>query len=327
MIYGLDLLGLAKYPNIDLPDGFALGAFANTFGDSLPAIERAVLKGCKHVRIHLLWSDSHTFGSADLRKMVSEARRVERLAKKYPGVTWEVSPFCEHNLTAPDPYLVRCAEVAPSCAIVNTPWRGALSRKFKNEVHGLHSTPNAGSYNYSFDGTSSVDSDVPKVIETHGKSDVFFFWVPQFNGKKTGSDYTPRPERKAWPSQEMVNSVAFLATRRGSVRILQGSLWKSHAEQSNVPPAIKELKPVLITPHNADQAIIIAAKNRKEIARMPRYPDLFIDGRVRYYAGQWGYRLAEKAIAVSGSPMCEVWINDVRVGRLNPAFRGPTFRE
>lgn len=327
MIYGIDLLGLAKYPTIDLPPGFALGAFANTFGDSLPAVERLVLKGCKHVRIHLLWSDSHTFGSADLRKMVSEARRVERLAAKYPDVTWEVSPFCEHNLAAPDPYLKRCAEVAPSCTIVNTPWRGALSRKYKNEVHGLHSAPNTGRYNYSFDGNSAVDSDVPKIAQVMAPADVFFLWIPQFNGRKTKSDSTPRPERKAWPSQELVNSVAFLATQRGSVRILQNTLWKSHAEQSNVPPAPKELKPVLITPHDAPQAVIIAAKNRKEIARMPRYPDLYVDGRTRYYAGQWGYRLAEKAIAVSGSPMCEVWINDVRIGRLNPAFRGPTFRE
>ena len=35
MIYGIDALGIAKYPNIDIPEGFALGAFANTFGDSL----------------------------------------------------------------------------------------------------------------------------------------------------------------------------------------------------------------------------------------------------------------------------------------------------
>jgi hypothetical protein len=326
MIYGLDLLGLAKYPNINLPQGFALGAFANTFGDSLPAVERLVLKGCKHVRIHLLWSDSHTFGSADLRKMVSEARRVERLAKRYPGVTWEVSPFCEHNIAAPDPYLKRCAEVAPSCTIVNTPFRGGLSRKYKNEVHGLHSAP-GNSFNYSFDGTSSVDSDVPKIAEVMAPADVFFLWVPQFKGRKTKSDATPRPDRKAWPSQEMVDSVAFLATARGSVRILQNSLWKSHAEQSNTPPAPKELKPVLITPHSDTHAVIIAAKNRKEIARMARFPDPFIDGRQRYYAMQWGYRLAEKAIAVSGSPMCEIWVGETRIGRLNPAFRGPTFRE
>lgn len=116
-------------------------------------------------------------------------------------------------------------------------------------------------------------------------ADVFFLWIPQFNGRKTKSDSTPRPERKAWPSQELVNSVAFLATQRGSVRILQNTLWKSHAEQSNVPPAPKELKPVLITPHDAPQAVIIAANNRKEIARMPRYPDLYVDGRTRYYAG------------------------------------------
>ncbi len=328
MIYGLDLLGLAKYPRINIPDNFALGVFANTFGDSLPAVERIVSKGkCPLVRVHLLWSDSHSYGNADLRKITSEARRVQVLAEKYPSVKWEVSPFCEHNLQSPGTYLDRCKRAAPACTIVNSVFRGALAGHYKNEVHGLGHFPTRGPWNYSFDGNSAVDCDVTAIKKAATSADVFFFWGAQFNGKRSDSDKTPREDRKAWPSQELVDSYAFLATERGKVIIPQNTLWKSHSENSNTPPLQKEMKPVLITPERDNEAVLITVKGRKELLRFSRDAIPFIDGRSRYYAKEWGYKLAQKAIAAEGSPTCEIWIGAKRVARLNPGFRGPSFRE
>jgi len=327
MMFGLDLLGLARYPNVKLPAGFALGVFANTFGDPLPAVEKIVKRGtCPLVRVHLLWADNHVFGRADLRKMRTEAKRVEDLAKLYKNVRFEVSPFCEHNLENPLPYLQECAKIAPSCTIVNTPWRGAVVRKYKNEVHGLHTLP-SGPYNFSYDGLSAVDADVKTFKTVTAAADVHFFWVSQFNGRMTTKDVTPRPDRRAWPSQDLIDSVAFLGTDSKSPRILNTALWKSHAEQHNVPYSPRELNPVLITPTKGASAVLVTTKGRKEVAKMPRYPEQFADGRYRYYLGEYGYKIALKALEISGSPMCDIWIEGTRIGRVNPGFRAGVFRD
>lgn len=330
-LYGLDLLALPKYDDVALkafPKGWALGAFANTFGDALPAIEAIVKTGkTPLVRVHLSWDDNHNYGNDQLATIVREARRYQRLAVKYPGTRFELSPFCEHNLSNPDKYLDVVAKEAPSCFPVNTPWRGALSKKYKNETHGDKAL--GGRYNFSFDGSACVDADVTTVKLAHAKADVVFFWTYQFNLRLDANDNTPRSQRKGVPTTKLISSIVYLAKDKGQTRIPTQYIWKSHAEQNQAPvPEARALKPVLIAPVKAS-AFELVTSTGKVVASLPYYgtygdPKLNLH---RYYLGSgFGYEISEKAIALQGSPTLRLKAQGRIVGTVNPAFRDGSFR-
>lgn len=328
-MWGLDFLALAKYPDVALrefPKGFALGCFANTFGDALPAVEKIVASGrCPLVRVQLLWSDTHFFSLADIPKAQEEARRYERLAVKYPKTRFYLSPFCEHNIPNPDSFLDLVAPNAPSCSIINSPFKGANSAKYKNEHHGIGPRPK-GPYTYSYDGTSAVDDDVMARKRQHRRSEVFFFWVPQFNLRKKTKDPTPRADRKAVPTSDLIDSLIYLKGNAGvGIKLPPNYLWKSHADQHTAPvPEFRASKPVLICPLKAERFELVAS-NGQVVGILP-YSGPFADGRHRYYLGSFGYHVAEKAIRIQGSPVVQLRVNGKIVGNINPAFRAGNFR-
>lgn len=326
MIYGIDYLAGAKYPDVILkehPEGWAAGFFAVTFGNALPTVEKLLATGrCPHVRIQLLWSDAHSFGDSDIPQIRKLSRAYQELKKRFPHVVVEISPFCEHNLNNPDKYLDIVKAEAPDCIPVNVPWRGAFSRKYKNEIHGNHSKP-VGAYNYSFDGTNAVDSDVEAFKRQHNGSQVFFFWHPRLNLKWSMKDTTPRPARKAKPSSELIDSLIYLHTAKGTTSVPKRWLVKSHAEKHGEGD-LKGDKLLIISPIRA-RAIELKTRNGQTVDTL-RYYGTFEGGGFRYYSAQWGYQVAHKARRIQGDPLCEIWINGKRVGGTNPGFRDPTFR-
>lgn len=314
MIFGLDLLGAAKYQKeavAGLPKGWALGGFDNSFGDFLPVAKSALINGCPHVRIQMLWSDSHSFGDSDIPRIKRIAEKWERVAKAYPRSVIELSPFCEHNLKNPDKYLDIVQNSAPSCSIVNTPWKGSLSRKYKNEIHGDHSKP-GGSYNYSYDGTNCVDSDVTADKAKHAGCEVFFFWHVRFNLKWSMKDKTPRPLRSAKPSKDLIKSVVYLARDKGPVSVPRKWLIKSHAEKHDADD-LKGDKLLIITPERASE--IVLKRDGKVIARL-KYYGTFDGGGFRHYAKTMGFKIGQ----------VEIWIGNKKFGSCDCGFRDPTFR-
>lgn len=328
MIFGIDYLGGAKFEKVILdehPAGWAAGFFANTFGDAFPVIKKLLATGrCPLVRIQLLWSDTHAFGDRDIAIITKEAKKCEALKQQFPDVVVEVSPFCEHNVKNPDKYLDIVVANAPSCRPVNTVWQGALSKKYKNEVHGNKKGVPAGSYNFSYDGQSCVDANVEADKKKYSGSEVFFFWAPQCNGKLKLEDKTPRPQRKAWPTSRQVDSWIALHHVKGETKLPRDWLYKSHSDQHTVPPSGKDQKPVWICPTKASE-IILRTRNGQIIDRA-RYFGTFQGGGYRYYHTDWGYLLAEKAKRIQGDPICEVVINGKVVGKINPAFRDGNYR-
>lgn len=327
MIYGLDFLGLPKFADLafrEHPEGWALGFFDNTFGNALPAAERIIASGrAPLVRVQLIWSDSHTFGDKDIKHVRKLCRKYQALKQKYPSVIFELSPFCEHNLKNPDKYLDIVKQEAPDCRPVNVPDKGAFSRKHKNEVHHSSKIP-PGKYNFSYDGASAVDSDVIKDKERHSSADVFFFWVPQFNGRKTTKDTTPRPQRKAWPTSELIDSVIYLHNKRGGAEMPKNYLNKSHAEQHVVPAEPRAFKPVFIIPPKAPRIELVA--DNGQVVAASSGPQPYEDGRFRYYFPQYGYQIAEKAVRIQGHPVLKVKVGNQVRGTTNPAFRQGNFR-
>jgi hypothetical protein len=338
--WGIDYLGGSKYGDEIVkhhPDGLAVGIFTQKelFGDAYPVIDKILSRRrVPLVRYNLRWSDSHTFTRKDFPRIVAEAKRFVSLVEKYPDVECQFSGATEHQLNRADATELSrlILEVIPErCEYVNNPWegRGAFiqpSLRTLNEVHGNKAQrPKVGGrYNFSFDGTDAFDVNVTALKKRFHDSDVFFMWTSQNNGRRTVTDNTPREKRKFWPTKDLINMQAFLITEEGQVALPATALHKPKSDQHLVPPANRELKPVVILSSNARRIEFVSDKGEivsKSGTRMP-----FADGRSRYYMPEYGYKIANKAIQMQGKPTVRIRVKGQLIGVVNPGFRAGVFR-
>jgi hypothetical protein len=328
-MFGLDLIGLARFAAVagrNFPANFALGCFSSTFGDARPAVDAILKTGkCPVCRIHLAWHDNHSFGKQDFPAIEFEAKKWRKLVNRYPTVKWYFSPACEHTLKRADAELLlsRVAYHLPSAQMVDNPMRRTYLpfETYLNETHGADALPLDRPYGFSFDGSSAVDANVTAIKHRLKDAEYLFFWIPQFNGRRSTADNTPRPERTYWPTPKLIRSVSFLATTRGEVNLPDGWLLKSHAEDTGDSRANK---PVFIVPLKSTKIVLRA--NSQIIAECP-YFGLFSDGRHRYYVPRYyGYEIAKQAQDISTSCVVEVWADHKRRGTCNLAFRQGDFR-
>lgn len=315
MIYGLDLLGAAKYASTALksfPRGLACGVFAQEFGDALPFVKALAATGkAPIIRVQLLWGgNSHSYGDKNIPALVREAKRYERLKTQ---CKIELSWATEHRNSNPDKYCDIVQNAAPSCVVVNNPQEGmgAFSRRYKNEVHTGRPPP-WGAFNYSADGQSSADADNDADAQKYGAAEVLFLWVWQFNCHFNSEDKT----RNTRPTGELITAVSKLAGTRGAVSLPPKWLWKSFAEQSDEDGDSRSNKPVCITPINVPFLELV--KNGRVIGRLPKYKDKFIDGRNRYYLEKWGWKVSQGIV--------DLRANGKKVGTVNPGFRSAPYR-
>lgn len=332
-MYGMDYLGGARYSKIILashPRDWAAGFFANTFGNAWPTIKALASTGrCPRIRIHAVWDDLHVYNPARHDPIIDqELKRANALKDSFPALDVEFSFFCEHNIRGAQlkKLYSRCAAAAKNITIINSVWQGDIIAGAVNEVHGSKaSPPRQGAYNFSFDGSSAVDSDVETILQRHRGADTFYFWVPQFNLKLTTEDKTPRPQRQAVPTKKLIESVAFLSTPKGGDILPKDWLWKSHADQHEAPkPEARAGKPVLLAPLRVNKFELIT-NNGTVVGSLPYYGK-FDDGRERYYLNQWGYEVARKAVQAQGDPVLRLRAGDRIFGAVNAAFRCGVFR-
>lgn len=329
MQYLIDYLGGAKYKKLILaqhPITHGAGFFSNVdgFGSALPVIEALAKKGCLLFRIHLCWKDNHKFTDKDILFVRSEAKKLKAIIKKYPNVKWYVSPCCEHELN--EIKWNKFADVVnkqlegTNYELVNTPNhnKGFVSKLVLNEYHGSEQKPRGGRYAFSFDGTSSVDSEVQKYKKSYCDAEYFALWEPRFNGRWEGKDITPRPQRKGWPDKRLIKSVLHLTRIHGQVLLPKKWLYKSHAENKGTGDARAE-KPVFLIPLKTEE-VVLKALNGQVIERL-RYYGEYSDSRSRYYAKTWGYLIAQKAFKLTKDYRVQVWVNNKNYGVIDPAFR------
>lgn len=317
----VDTLAAAKFPGVlsAIPKNYAIGGFAKAFGDFFPVAKKELEAGREYIRVNLIWSDSHTYGDKDNKTIISEARRYQILCAQYPDRTIELAPFTEHNVKDPSKYLNLAQANAPNCKIINSPWKGGISTKYKNEIHGDGRTVNPP-YNYSYDGTNSVDSNFVADLQKHSKADIFCAWNPRLNLKWSMKDTTPRDQRKALPSKEMLKSLVYLFTPKGEFNIPGKWLVKSHAEKHNATDT-KGDKLLIISPirqldSKKKPLPIILKRGGQKVVTLPYY-GTYDGGGYRYYASGWGYQYGA-TLAVT--------IGNKQYGTINGGFRGPTFR-
>lgn len=341
MLFGMDYLGGAQYRQIFLnnhPEGWAAGFFVerSIFGNPRRAIRRLAKSGkCPVIKLNLNWNDNHIFTFRDFKKSQRIAKRYSRLIVQFPDIKWYVSGATEHRLNRKDSkklarMILEVIPNSPNVFYVNNPWidgGGALIRgqRIINEVHGKERAPRKGPFTYSFDGKSCVDLDVETIKKDMKNCEVFFFWHPAYNGRKNTTDPTPRPERRAWPTPELIKSIEYLANDAGdNLSVPSGWIWKTHADRHDNPPEPRAYKPVLITTVGPQKFELVTLDGRTVHTSTNRLD--FEHGKFRYYFLEYGYKLAEKAIRMQGHPICKLKGGNKEYGRINPAFREGIFR-
>lgn len=337
MIFGLDHLGGARYPDLaarEQPQGWAFGIFWNVdgFGKAEPLVRRVAKEGrTLIIRIQALWRDDHNrkpFDERDKIRAIKIARRVQSIAQEYKNIEFRFSPFCEHKNDARfirDTFQ-KIKRVAPSLELVNSPNHdcSTVIEEAINEFHGAQKKPRACKrMQFSFDGTASEDSDVEEYKKNYAKAEIFFLWSPRFNGNFDGVT-KPRKERKGWPDSNLIDSIIYTARARGECKLEKNHLFKSHSENKGKGDPRAE-KPVYICPIRSSQVELVA--DNGQVVHALRLYGKYIDGRSRYYASDWGYSIAEKAVRIQGHPICKVRINGKIYGKVNPGFRFGSFRD
>jgi len=323
MIYGMDFLAAAKYPLLALrSDTDTVGVMLSAFDSALPVIEKlAQVK--KRIRVQGVWRDNHVFRFPERREAVLGAKNVWQIQQKYPDCDIYYSPYCEHRLDKESilKVLDRCQAAAPGLTLVNSPDKeGAFVKEYMNEVHvnDLYRVPRSKPYIVSFDGSSCVDWNVEKVKRVYANAEMIFFWIPQFNLRKSENDDTPRPERTCKPTKELIESVWYLRKDKGETSLSNAYIYKSHAEQTHNVATLRENKPCIIHPLKGKEIRLVQDDIVLAIAH---YDAPYKQGGYIYRVSQWGYKLAMQAKGKPVSLQLMGYNGSSVFGTVNPAFR------
>lgn len=315
----LDTLSAAQWGKEirHIPLEYGIRGFAKKeFGDFFPVAKARLESGGRWSSVNLTWRDNHTFTKDDLKFAKKEIQRYQPLCKQYPGKI-EVTPFTEHNLSAPDPWLQEVQNAAPDCPIINNPYKGSLSKKFKNEVHNSHSKVPQGRFNFSYDGEDSTNSNVVAVLKKFKDAEVFCMWHPRLNLRYNEKDTASRPQRvkeakQRSPNKDMLLSLVYLFSDPGKISLPKKWLIKSHAERHQFVDA-KGDKLLVMSPIKS--SAIDLKRDGKLIARLPYYGTF--ENVYRYYWNQYGY--------TAGANL-DVFIGSKKHAVINGGFRAGGYR-
>lgn len=334
----IDTLACVKYPKElrAIPNEFSIGVFDEAFGgNAAKVIDDEFKAGRSHIRVNLLWSDSHSYGDGNIKYITKRSKVYNKICLKYPGQTLQIAPFTEHNIPANkiDKYLSIVKANAPNCGKpVNSVWNGGFTKNpaFENEVHGTKKDPKIPgvSYSYSYDGSNSVDSNVTQKLEDHSKASRFCMWHPRLNLRYRMKDPAPRSQRikeakDRKPSKDLLESLVYLFSGRGNVSLPPKWLQKSHADKHDKND-LKGDKLLFITPikklnkKGKVQPVVLKYNETGKKAGTCNYYGPFEDGRSRYYCPVMGYKYG---------PDLGVYISGTKYGNANGGFRLGDYRE
>lgn len=315
-----DVLASSQYPQPVLKSKLkCIRGFEYAFGKSFqPLATNFLASGKRYLGVNCLWSDTHQFGDKDIPLLRKCASDYAKIIEQFPHVDLELTPFTEHNLSNPDKYLDIAQAECPKCTIVNSVYKGAFSKRYKSEVHGTHAAPKEGRYNYSFDGTNAVDSDVKSVLQKHSKAERFYLWHPRYNLRYRDKDTTPRPQRikeakDRSPTPDFIASIDWLFGVKEPYKIPKNWLVKSHAEKHDKND-LKGDKLLIISPIKADQVSL--KRGGKEACKL-RYYGPFDGGGFRFYSSTMGHQCGANL---------DVFIGKKKFGTINGGFRSPPYR-
>lgn len=329
-MYGLDYLAGATYKRIIIqnhPNGWAAGFFAKTFGNAYPTIQALAKTGkCPLIRIHAVWENNHQYDPDKHDKVFkNQLKRTITVAKNFPDVHFEFSPFCEHKIgkNMLTKIFKQLKKMIPASvnnvSFVNCAWTGDFiynDPMIKNECHGDNKVPVQGKYNFSYDGIDCYNRDVESDKKKHSRADVFFFWTLSFNLIMNGKEkltVDQRIARNFRPSSDNVKACIILGETK--VEDTVPKTWIVKPMSEDVGDA-KSNKLLIISPKLGK---IMHLKNGNDkVATLTRFTPDF-EGKGRYYAYCAGYTYGNNAY--------DVWLDGIKLKvKVNPAFRGGKYK-
>jgi len=344
---GRAYVGLAKYKNVVLqshPRDWALAALQEVdgFGNAMPAFQELASNAVAPViQSYGMWKDNHVFTEKDLPLILNRAQAFNKLATQYKGIDFIFAPTLEHSISdvkLSEKFLNESAKAAPKCQIVNNPVRdgarkGAFSKKYENEIHGVTPEIPSGRFAISADGKSLVDYDVTKWKSDYSKATRRLIWDPNDNGRLETKDTTPRGQRGAYLTVDCNNSLIFLATDKmpGWCKSYKGFLYKSHADchyiKDNPRNGLdaRSNKPCLIVPQQFKKIELVTAFGQVLGTFSKQQP--YEDGRFRAYLPEFGFKYAQQAIKLTKGPHLAVVADGKQIAVINPGFRENEYRK
>lgn len=350
MIPGLDLLGIGskkwnmKQTIKGFPQGFALGLFADeTFGPLAIKNTTKLLKTGKvgAVRAHLNWAGPNpSHALPPLSKIKKLAPKWEALAKQFPSVQFYISPTCEgksNDKAKIKELLDLTASLCPSCSIVWSPMQSPSIPGYITEVHGkaVAKTGMIASYDGGTKGEALFDIDAAKWVKQQGDAIMAFAWGALCNMAEAHNTLPPN-KRTASPDAGYIQSLARLFDDPGVAPtpsfpvtpLKKPQLFKTHAEDS--PGKDKRHNRPLVILKEKLPHVELVTKDGAVLGKMRYYAP--IPPNQRYYSGNpgsiglYGWQIADKALAVSGSPYVWIKVGGKFYGPINPIFRTPYFQ-
>lgn len=214
---GIDVLGGIRYEDRVkrlLPPGWAMGILLRDFDkgdlDSLTLVDWA-LQNHHDVRVHLDWEDDHEWNDKQLKRLVDYAKEVDGHALYGDRSKLYLSPLLEHRLEGEEAreFFAKIKHACQHSIIVNC-GPGNIPGTIK-ETHTKSDTSSPGGrYIVSNDGRSCFDRNMKLWNRTHSEAEIRFVWDWRNNGRRNENDHTPRPKRKAWPSDQILKKEILL---------------------------------------------------------------------------------------------------------------------
>lgn len=331
MNWGLDYLGGAMYQDVILrehPQGWAAGTFFDTFGDCMPMVNNLLKTGrCPVFRFNGPWT-KHAYNPAQHKARIVEClKQANQTQKRFPGVNIQFAPVCESDVDLTQ--LMKELDGISKVTLVNSVFKGKILQGRLNEVHGGKAQRPKGKYNWSGDGSNCFDLNIGMLKEKHKTCSTFYLWCAQFNlvrkeEPEEGEVFPPPLQRKFVPVPKLVDALIYLHNNGGDFKLGGDQIWKPCSDQQTVIPGPRELKPVFITTTKANRIELVA--DNGQVVAVTGGPEPYSGGGWRYYLGEWGFIVAEKAIRIQGHPIVRLRACSQMLGRVNPAFRCGTFR-
>lgn len=360
MIFALDLLGLGSHawdvmPTIKVfPDGWGYGTFGpKVFGDALKKVKKLHASGKPSMfRLQLIYSKDHKFPSE--KYLRQEIPRWDELGALFPNIKSFISPCCEYSEESRSKVydmMSLATQLAPHSAIVQSPGRlpnGRISPTYTDwyvEEHGNRAR--TGANLVSCDGENAYDMcdemkeqfGIEHWIERHraGGCQYCFLWGARFNLIEAHNTLPPMA-RKAAPEVGYIKAVARLSEGKSALPLpifpftapVKPYLLKTFAEDQQGPEDVRENRPMFMVPKREKPLayVDIVTFDNQRVARFPRFKDknpLRTTDRY-YFSTKYGYQLADKAIAMSGSPFVYLDEKGKKTGPFHMAFRAPFFQ-
>ena len=337
-MYGIDYLAGATYKDLVVkshPKGWGAGFFLNTFGNAWPVVKALAETGnCPVIRVHAIWDDLHQYRVGHLDLIKKELKKCCNIAKKFPSIKFEFSPFCENNFTSlqSDEVFSTCKKIIKKqevkIKLVNCIWQGKFilnDPDIINEVHGTHIKPKKGAYNYSFDGLDAYNADTQTIKNNYTDANIFFFWTISLNLKKKANEkisVADRIKRNYRPKTVHIEALEALAKDKGSDNVPKNWIVKPMSEDCE---DMKSNKLLLLIPKKSSNVKLIRNNSKNaEIETLKRF-DPPVDDKYRYYAQKAGYEYVKKnacKVSIDGKIQTSNGIEIV----FNPAFRGGSYK-